>query len=124
MAAFHLATLRPMSRADRRAYQRMMKNRDPYALPENPAVKARQARLESRRARSAALAAASGATPGVSARFVWWTIAGALAAGLAGLTIAWPGMPGAAIAAILGAAGWVALRVGLRMLGRRSATSR
>ncbi|HLE59756.1 MAG TPA: hypothetical protein VJA85_08930 [Candidatus Limnocylindria bacterium] len=113
-----------MSRADRRAYQRMTKNRDPYALPENAAVKARQARLEARRARAATTATGPRPSSSVSARFLWWTIGGALAAGLAGLTIAWPGMPGAALAGVGAALGWVALSVGLRVMGRRSATRR
>src|SRR3989304_1588862 len=42
-----------MSREERRAYQRMSKKQDPYALPGNPAVRARQEKLRARRAQAA-----------------------------------------------------------------------
>lgn len=105
-----------MSREERRAYKRLMKNRDPYALPETPAVKARRAQQRARQERSAATSAAS---PGLSGRFLWWAIGGGLLAGLGGLSLAWPAMPQAALVGLGALVGWIVLLFGLRALTRR-----
>lgn len=76
-----------MSRAERRAYERMTKNQDPRALPTNPAQKARAERIAQRRASRAA-------SPGRAGR-TYWIRAVILAAimGLLAFSIQWPKMP-------------------------------
>lgn len=78
-----------MSRAERRAYERMTKNQDPRALPVSPAQKARAERLAQRRT------ARRSAAPRRGSRSYW--IRATIAASLLGLiafSLAWPnGMP-------------------------------
>jgi hypothetical protein len=108
-----------MSREERRAYKRMTKNQNPYALPAgaNAAARARsQARSRPRRSR----------TPGeftfMTSRFLAWLVGGLVVAGLAGFSMAWPsGMPGALFIGLAAAAGWAVLAVAFRFLQQRMA---
>lgn len=109
-----------MSRAERRAYQRMNKNRDPYAMPVAPGQKARIERVRARREQRRG-------DPFVFAtrRFLALALGGALVAGLATFSVAWPnGMPLALYLGIAAAAVWGALAVGLRLAQRRAAATR
>jgi hypothetical protein len=108
-----------MSREERRAYQRMTKKQDPYALPGGAAAKARQERQRAKRAR---LPAAT--VGGVSTRFLLFAIGGGALAGLIAFSLAWPKMPLAAYVGIGIAAGWILISFGLRLLGRRAAARR
>ncbi len=105
-----------MSREERRAYQRMSKKQDPYALPGNPAVRARQEKLRARRA----LAARNAPPPmvgGITRRFLGWVLGGGVVAGLIAFSLAWPsGMPFAAYAGLGTAAVWIGLGFGLRAI--------
>jgi outer membrane lipoprotein SlyB len=109
-----------MSREERRAYQRMAKKQDPYALPTSGPARARQQQLERRKARRAATQSAA---PGsISRRFLAWALGGAAVGGLIAFSLAWPsGMPFAAYVGAGVALGWVAVAFGLRALTRRSA---
>lgn len=115
-----------MSREERRAYQRMAKKQDPYALPTNPAAKARQEKIRARRA--AAAAARPGGAPaagGLTRRFLAWALGGGAAVGMAAFSLAWPsGMPFAGYIGLGAAVGWIALAFGLRALLGRSAPPR
>ena len=108
-----------MSRAERRAYKRMMKNQDPYAPPAgaNAAARARaQARARPRQPRN------PGAFTFVTGRFLAWLVGGLVLAGLAGFSVSWPsGMPGALYVGLAAAAGWAVLVFGFRLLQRRMA---
>ncbi|MBA3687828.1 MAG: hypothetical protein H0W81_03175 [Chloroflexi bacterium] len=108
-----------MSREERRAYQRMTKKQDPYALPATGAARARQQQLERRKAqRSASVTAPPGA---ISRRFLAWAVGGAAVSGLVAFSLAWPsGMPFAAYVGAGVAVAWVAVAFGLRALGRRN----
>ena len=111
-----------MSREERRAYQRMNKKNDPYALPANPAVRAKQ---EKARARRAAMQAARGtatpATGGLSRRFLGWAIGGGAVVGLIAFSLAWPGgMPFAAYVGIGAWVVWIGLAFGVRALMARA----
>jgi hypothetical protein len=113
-----------MSREERRAYQRMKKNQDPYALPTSGPARARQQQLERRKARRAA---ASSAPPGaITSRFLAWALGGGAAIGLVAFSLAWPsGMPFAAYVGAGVALAWAAAAFGVRaMAGRRSAPGR
>jgi hypothetical protein len=112
-----------MSREERRAYQRMTKKQDPYALPSSGPGRARIQRQERLKARRAAT---STATPGaLSTRFLAWAIGGAAGIGLIAFSLAWPnGMPSAAyVGAGVGAA-WLVAAFGLRALLGRGAARR
>ena len=106
-----------MSRAERRAYKRLTKNQDPYALPGGASSAARgraQARARPRRLRTA------GEFTVLSGRFLAWLIGGAVVAGLVGFSITWPsGMPGALYAGLAALAGWLVLVVAFRFLQQR-----
>jgi len=108
-----------MSREERRAYQRMTKKQDPYALPATGAARARQQQLERRKARRAAT---STAPPGaISRRFLAWALGGAAASGLVAFSLAWPsGMPFAGYVGAGVAVAWVAVAFGLRALVGRT----
>jgi len=108
-----------MSRAERRAYQRLNKNRDPYALPVAPAQKTRMERIKARRdLRSASFSF-------VTLRFLAWALGGAGVAGVVAFSIAWPnGMPMALYMGLAVALAWGLLAVGLRLAQRRAAASR
>lgn len=109
-----------MSRAERRAYQRLNKNRDPYALPVAPAQKARLERARARRQQQR-----TGEFAFVTPRFLAMAVGGAAAAGLAAFSIAWPnGMPLALYVGLAVAAGWAALSVAVRLAQRRFAANR
>lgn len=108
-----------MSREERRAYQRMTKKQDPYALPSSGPARARQQQLERRKARRAAT---SSAPPGaISRRFLVWALGGAAVSGLIAFSLAWPsGMPFAGYAGAGVAVAWVVAAFGLRVLVGRS----
>lgn len=113
-----------MSREERRAYQRMTKKQDPYALPANSA--AARARIQ-RQERIKARRAATSATPqtGLSRRFLLWTLGGAAALGLIAFSLAWPsGMPFAAYVGLGIAAAWIVAGFGVRALAGRAAARR
>ena len=65
-----------MSRAERRAYKRMNKGQDPYAMPAATANRGRAAARTTRRAKPA------GPFVFWSPRFMTWLVAGAILAGL------------------------------------------
>lgn len=112
-----------MSREERRAYQRMTKKQDPYALPANSAAaRARIQRQERIKARRAATSA--GPQTGLSRRFLIWTLGGAAAAGLIAFSIAWPRMPFAAYVGLAIAAAWIVAGFGVRALAGRAAARR
>lgn len=110
-----------MSRAERRAYKRMTKNVDPYALPTgSAAARSRSERAKARRETRRAERGASGS----GRRFLAWTIGGAAAAALLAFSVAWPnGMPVALYWGAAGAAAWVGtmffFRAVQRWLGAR-----
>jgi len=110
-----------MSREERRAYQRLAKKQDPYALPSNPAARARQEKIRARRAARPAPRTRAGLTT----RALAWIFGGGLVAGLIAFSVAWPnGMPMAAYIGLAAAAAWIAVAFGLRMLVRRPAPPR
>ena len=107
-----------MSREERRAYKRMMKKQDPYALParSGPARSFRSSRTRARRAQG------TGEFVFLSARFLAWAVGGALLVGLLGLSVAWQnGMPTALYAGLASGAGWLVLAVAFRFLQQRTA---
>lgn len=112
-----------MSREERRAYKRLTKNQDPYALPASGAARARIQRQERIKARRAA-SAPSERQGGLSRRFLYWTVGGAAGAGLIAFSVAWPSMPLAAYAGAGVAAAWVVLAFAVRALGGRAAQRR
>jgi hypothetical protein len=108
-----------MSRAERRAYKRMTKSQDPYAVPAAAATRGRSATRAQRRGGPA------GPFVFWSRRFLTWLVSGALAAGLLGFSVAWPnGAASALMAGLGGAAAWALIIVGLRFLQSRAAASR
>jgi hypothetical protein len=107
-----------MSREERRAYQRMTKKQDPYALPATGAARARMERQQRLKARRAATAAS--APGGLTRRFLWWTFGGAAGIGLIAFSLAWPNMPLAAYVGLGVGAAWLAAGFGLRAMARRA----
>ncbi|MGH2455855.1 MAG: hypothetical protein ACRDHD_06320 [Candidatus Limnocylindria bacterium] len=108
-----------MSRAERRAYKRMTKNQDPYALPGSAGTRGRVERQRARRRQP---------SPGTvrfwSARMLTWTLGGALAAGLIAFSIAWPsGMPFALYVGVGAALAWAALALAIRAAQRRASAA-
>jgi hypothetical protein len=112
-----------MSREERRAYQRMTRKQDPYALPSSGPARARLERQERLKARrSASSAAAPGA---ISGRFWAWTLGGGAIVGLIAFSLAWPsGMPFAGYVGGGVVLAWVAAAFGLRALAGRNAARR
>ena len=108
-----------MSRAERRAYKRMNKGQDPYAMPAAPANRGRAAARTARRAKPA------GPFVFWSRRFITWLVGGAVVAGLIAFSLSWPnGLPMALWVGLGAAAAWAGLIVGLRFLQGRMAASR
>jgi fatty acid desaturase len=106
-----------MSRAERRAYQRMNKNQDRYAMPVPPAQRARLDKMRARRAEARANRDRS-----VSPRYLAMMLAGALLVGLIGRSVQWSnGIAAALLTGAVVAVVWIALAVALRLLQRRSA---
>jgi len=106
-----------MSREERRAYQRMTKKQDPYALPATGPARARLQRQERIRAQRAAR---SPQAPGsISRRFLWWAIGGGAGIGLIAFSLAWPSLPLAAYVAA-----WGVALFGLRAILGRGAVRR
>lgn len=116
-----LARLQPMSREERRAYQRQMKTmeRGP-AVP--PAARARAERNAARRARRANQAASS---PGAfTTRFWVRSLLAAGAVGFLAFSLQWGnGMPTALYVGLAAAAVVLLLIVGFRFLQRRAAAT-
>jgi hypothetical protein len=112
-----------MSREERRAYQRMTKKQDPYALPASGPARARQQRQERIKARRAST---STTPPGaLSRRFLLWALGGGVGIGLISFSLAWPnGMPFAGYVGLGVAAIWVVGAFGLRALAGRAAARR
>ena len=106
-----------MSREERRAYQRQMKNMDRGpALP--PAAKARAERNAARRARRADAARAGKFTT----RFWIRSLLIALAIGFTGFSTQWSnGMPGALYVGLAAGGAVLLILVGLRLYQRRAA---
>jgi hypothetical protein len=103
-----------MSRSERRAYKRLTKNQDPYALPA-----AAQRGRPPRRRRPAG---SRGEFRMVTGRFLAWALGGAAVAGLLGLSVAWPnGMPLAGYVGLAVTGGWLALSWVVRLAQRRMA---
>jgi hypothetical protein len=108
-----------MSREERRAYKRMTRKQDPYALPANSAARARAERQQRIRARRAGDAPAPGT---ISRRFWLWGVGGAAGAGLIAFSLAWPnGMPLAGYIGVAVALAWAGFAFGLRALMGRGA---
>jgi Flp pilus assembly protein TadB len=108
-----------MSRAERRAYKRLTKNQDPYALPA-AAQRGRGGRPRQRRPQRP-----SGEFQFVTGRFLAWALGGAAVAGLLGLSVAWPnGMPLAAYVGLAVAVAWLGLAWVVRTAQRRAASQR
>jgi hypothetical protein len=106
-----------MSREERRAYERMMKNQERGpALP--PAAKARAERTAARRAARRDSAQPSGT---FTTRFWLRSVLIAVAIGFVGFSIRWPDMPVAAYVGLAVAAVALLLLVGFRILQRRLA---
>lgn len=111
-----------MSREERRAYQRMTRKQDPYAVPAAAgAARARQQRQQRLKAERAAKAPPPGA---ISRRFVIWTFGGGAAIGLIAFSVAWPRMPLAAYVGVGLAVGWLVAAFALRALAGRAAAAR
>ena len=108
-----------MSRAERRAYKRMTKNQDPYALPVSSGQRAKVERQRARRR-----ARGDGEFRFVSGRFLVWALGGGGAAALIAFSLAWPSMPLAAIAGIAAALIWIGLVTLLRAAQARAAARR
>jgi hypothetical protein len=108
-----------MSREERRAYQRMTKKQDPYALPGAAAATARQERQRAKRPRPPAATVG-----GMGTRFLLVALGGGALVGLIAFSLAWPKMPLAAYVGIGVAAGWILVSFGLRVVGRRAAARR
>lgn len=106
-----------MSRAERRAYQRMTKNQDPRALPVNPGQKARAERIAQRRA------ASRSAAPTRSGRAYWIrAVIVAMLLGVVAFSVAWPnGMPLALYVGLAVVAAALAAAIGLRSVFSRAA---
>lgn len=107
-----------MSREERRAYQRQMKNmeRGP-GLP--PAARARAERNAARRARRA-----GPSRPGeLTTRFWVRSVLIAAALGFAGFSLQWPNMPFALYVGLAVSAVILLLLVGFRLLQRRAAAN-
>ena len=106
-----------MSRAERRAYQRLNKNRDPYSVPVPPA---QRARLEKARARRAA--AREQRDLSFSTRYLGISVAIAFLIALGAFSLQWSNGP--SVAWIVGAVVFVivlGVALGLHLLQRRSA---
>jgi hypothetical protein len=108
-----------MSRAERRAYKRMMKNQDPYALPGGERVqRARASRQRGRRPDRVP----AGEMPFVTRRFLVWSLGAGALGGLTAFSIAWPnGMPWALYVGLAATAAWVGLAALFRVAQRRAA---
>ena len=106
-----------MSRAERRAYQRMNKNQDRYAMPVPPAQRARMEKMRARRAETRANRDLS-FTP----RYILMSLAGAFVVGLIALSLQWSNGPlQAVVVGVVVAVVWIVLAVALRLMQRRGA---
>lgn len=107
-----------MSRAERRAYQRMTKNQDPYAPPALSG--AAKVRAERQRARRVATRQAGDPARLLGGRSAWLVFGGAAAVFLVAFSVAWGN--GAQVALLVGAAAgiaWLALTLAFAWWRRR-----
>jgi hypothetical protein len=109
-----------MSREERRAYQRMTKKQDPYALLGGAAARARQERQRAKRPPPSAPTTVGG----FGVRFLLVALGGGAAAGLLAFSLAWPTMPLAAYVGAGVAAAWIVASFGVRLVARRPAAGR
>ena len=110
-----------MSREERRAYKRMTRNQDPYALPASAAQRVKSQRQRSRRpSRDPA-----GEFTFLTRRFLVWALGGGAAVFLIAFSLAWPsGMPFALYVGLAAGAAWVALAWLFRAVQARAAARR
>ncbi len=104
-----------MSREERRAYQRMMKNADPYAP--SMKVRKRSERLVKRREQIAQRRAAE---PFVTVGWLVRTFIVAFLIGLLFFSTQWPEMPFALYVGLLAGGIWFLVAAGLRRMRRRA----
>ncbi len=108
-----------MSREERRAYQKMNRNRDPLAPP--PLPRETQSRIERARLKRSARRAPASTELGWDGRWRLIMIAGFFVAGLLGLSFTWPsGTPFALWVGLGAAIAWVGLMVVVRLAQRRA----
>jgi hypothetical protein len=108
-----------MSRAERRAYQRMTKNQDPYAPPALSG--AAKVRAERQRARRATVQRSSDPARLLGGRGTWMVFGGAAAVFLLAFSVVWG--KGAQTALLVGAAAgvaWLALTLAFAWWRRRA----
>jgi hypothetical protein len=109
-----------MSRAERRAYQRMNKNQDRYALPTNPALRARMEKQKARRE-----AARANRSVDFTPRYLMRSLVLAFLVGLFAFSLQWSSGPSAAfLAGGLALAVVMGLAVVIRILQKRAAARR
>jgi Flp pilus assembly protein TadB len=104
-----------MSRAERRAYKRLTKNQDPYALP------AAAQRGRAARGRPPRPPRQSGEFKLITGRFLTLALGGAAAAGLLAFSFTWPNMPFALYVGLAVAVAWLVLAWAVRLAQRRAA---
>jgi protein-S-isoprenylcysteine O-methyltransferase Ste14 len=104
-----------MSREERRAYQRMMKNSDPYAP--SARVRQRSEKLVKRRERAAQRAASE---PFVTPGWLIRTFIVAFLIGLVFFSTQWPEMPFALYVGLIAGGIWFLVAAGIRRLRRRA----
>jgi len=108
-----------MSRSERRAYRRLTKNQDPYALPASSA--AARARMERQRARRGTPARRQESSSPLGGRTGWVVFGGGAAAFLLGFSLAWPAGVGPALLAGIGTGvAWLAVTLGFVVWRRRT----
>jgi uncharacterized membrane protein len=105
-----------MSRAERRAYKRLTRSQDPYALP------AAAQRGRAARPRPARPPRREGDFQFITGRFLVWALGGAAVVGLIGLSVSWPNMPFALYVGMVMAAAWLVLAWVVRLVQRRGVT--
>lgn len=106
-----------MSRAERRAYERMNKNQDRYAVPAGPGARARMERMRAKRE-----ARRSARDLSFTRRYVTMSLLSAFLVGLFAFSLQWSNGP--TVATIVGLVVgllWLGLAIGLRLLQQRSA---
>jgi hypothetical protein len=110
-----------MSREERRAYRRMTKNVDPYAMPTPRGAGAKRVEKVTERRQRAQQQLAT--EPFLTLRFLWITLAVAAVVGLLFFSIQWPNMPFALYVGIAAGIVSIALATAFRIARRRGALS-
>lgn len=106
-----------MSRAERRAYERMNKNQDRYAVPAGPGARVRMERMKAKRE-----AARSARDLSFTRRYVTRSLVSAFLVGLLAFSLQWSNGPvTATIVGLVVGVIWLSLAIGLRLLQQRSA---